>query len=113
MRMIGKSQARRRELDGKESVFRVNNKTIPPRNIKRYLARKNISENELLLPGEADDSEILPPIHTSTFYLRLERSAVHCSHSKIDDAFSTYRYCLPTKRVAPSHTLPRTGPANL
>ncbi|RFU25231.1 hypothetical protein B7463_g11097, partial [Scytalidium lignicola] len=56
MRAIAKVQARRQKEQGKESVFKINNRSVHPRNIKRFLLKKNISEDELLTTQESDDT---------------------------------------------------------
>jgi len=48
MIQMARTKLKRKRVDGKDSVFRVNKKPVPERNIKRYLRRNNISEEDLL-----------------------------------------------------------------
>jgi hypothetical protein len=47
MIQIARTKLKRKRVDGKDSVFRVNEKPVPERNINRYLKRNNISEEDL------------------------------------------------------------------
>jgi hypothetical protein len=48
MVQIARARVKRKKVDGKDSVFRVNKKPVPDRNINRYIKRNSISEEGLL-----------------------------------------------------------------
>ncbi|KAF8846689.1 hypothetical protein BDZ45DRAFT_637914, partial [Acephala macrosclerotiorum] len=48
MVQMARARLRRKRVDGKGSVFRVNKKPVADRNINRYLKRNNVSEEDLL-----------------------------------------------------------------
>jgi hypothetical protein len=56
------TRAKRKRVDSKASVFRVNKKPVPERNINRYLKRNNVSEKDLLsMPSPFDGRYSLLP----------------------------------------------------
>jgi hypothetical protein len=45
---MARARLKRKREDGKDSLFLVNNRQVPDRNINRYLKRNKISEESLL-----------------------------------------------------------------
>lgn len=56
---MARARLKRKREGGKDSIFHVNNKQVPDRNINRYLKRNKISEESLLSMASPIDGTIV------------------------------------------------------
>jgi hypothetical protein len=50
MKIMLRKQLKRKLEDGKESEFLVNGRSVPPQKMSRYVQRKGMTDDEILIP---------------------------------------------------------------